>query len=412
MGKPSNYAFLTGIPDLHTRSAMKAALDRLAVLERATGGIGEITKPLASDLDTSGNRITNLSAPSHDLDAVNLIYLKRFVEARMKGLTQGVTGGPTPVPLPTPTPTPTGICYTNLLLGQPTGVPAAPNLRWFRGDFCGVNVPGLPPVAGGSGDPSVLLTPFIDRYAPADQAHCFDAYRDRGYTHWKLWWPDSRDGAGQSEDQFVTTMQMVQANGFYPVPFLYAKGYDGVNPDPTKNDSLIGKMIAGGVAQIVCVGGELDLFNTPGPMFQALIDHVTGPLVAAGCHCYVHFSEGYVAWQAPGDLGSTFWIANMGKLTGILHQKKLTWDCPTYQARLADLQIRFGTGDSGWPADSGFGHPFDIVADEYSATGRFNQTMSETEAKAMGNQAICSPGRGGIPTPLPIMGYNNGGPVV
>ena len=78
-------------------------------------------------------------------------------------------------------------------------------------------------------------------------------------------------------------------------PFLYSKAYDGVDPSATKCDSLIAALQAGGVAQIMCVGGELDLFNSPGAPLQALIDHIAG-LVVPSTNLYVHFSPGYVAW--------------------------------------------------------------------------------------------------------------------
>lgn len=416
---PTNYAFLQSIKDRGTRDAVKAVLDRVAYLEKLSANIVTVAAPLASDLDTAGKRITNLPDPQHKADAVSLDFLQRYVESRFRITAPAPASIPTPPPAPAPDPPPgpSGLtCYTDLAVGQPAGIPAAPNLRWFRGDFCGPTVPGMPAVAGGASDPSVILTPFIDRYVPADQATIIATYKAKGRTHWKLWWPDSRDaggvgGGGQTEAQFVATCQMLLANGLWPVPFLYSKVYDGPNPSPTKNDSLIAALQAGGVAQAMCVGGELDLFFDPGPVLQATIDHIAS-LVVPATNLYVHFSPGYVAWQSPGDLGSVFWNNNVGKLTGLLHQKVPDWDCGMYQARLADLLVRFGDGVSGWPTDSGLGHPFDVVADEYSAPARFDGSMSEAAAKVMGNQAICSPSQGGGPPTISIQGFNNGGPIV
>lgn len=414
----TSYALLNQITDPRVREVLKLIYDKVGGVEQQAAGIGTLTEPLADHLDAASHRLTALADPTAPADAVTLQYLRRYVQAAVAlNTTQHpIPAAPSSAPFTLP-PVPTSYtCYTDLLLGQPAGIPAAPNLRWFRGDFCGVEVPGLPPVPGGAVSPSTLLTPFIDRYSPADQALAITAYKARGYTHWKLWWPDSREaggvtGAGQTEDQFVATCQLLLANGLYPVTFLYSKAFDPVNPTPTSCDSLIAKLQAGGVAQILCVGGELDLFNTPGATLQALIDHIAG-LVVPATHLYVHFSPGYVAWQAPGDLGSAFWIANMGKLTGILHQKPPDWDCGFYQAKLADLQVRFGNGVSGWPTDSGLGHPFDIVADEYSGTDRLNGALTEAQAQLQGRQAICSPDQGGGPAPIPIMGFNNGGPHV
>lgn len=413
----SNYAFLAGIKDPQTKAAVKAILDRVANVEKLSGGIGSVTAPLTDHLDSGGNRLTNLAAPAAKTDAVTLDYMQKYLEARLRAA--GTLPAPHPIPPATtgPPPGPSNLtCFTDLTIGQPHGVPAAPNLRWFRGDFCGVRVPGLPAVDGGAGDPSTLLTPFIDRYSPADQATAIGIYKSKGYTHWKLWWPDSRvaggvGGGGQSIAQFVATCQMLQGNGLIPVPFLLSKVYDGINPAPNACDGIIAALQAGGVAQIMCVGGELDLFNDPGPPLQGIIDHMAG-LVVPATNLYVHFSPGYVAWQSPGDLGSVFWKNNINKLTGLLHQKVPDWDCGMYQARLADLLVRFGDGISGWPTDSGLGHPFDVVADEYSAPARFDGNMTEEAAILMGTQAICSPGQDGGPPTISVMGFNNGGPVV
>lgn len=414
-----NYAFLSSIKDLATRQAIKLALDRLANIEKQAAGIGGVTKALTGNLDSGGNQLKNLLDPTHKADAVTLDYLRKYVEARFQFVASTPSSVPPtpPGPNPTPPPGPSGLtCFTDLTIGQPHGIPAPGNLRWFRGDFCGMNVNGLPAVAGGAGDPTLFLTPFLDRYDPSLWPGIIAQYVSNGYTHFKLWWPDSRDaggvsGTGISEDAFVAICQMLQGNGLIAVPFLYSKVYDGFDPPVNKTDSLIAKLQAGGVAQIMCVGGELDLFNSPGPPLQALIDHIAG-LVVPATNLYVHFSPGYVAWQAPGDLGSVFWNANVNKLTGLLHQKVPDWDCGMYQARLADLLVRFGDGVSGWPTDSGLGHPFDVVADEYSAPARFDGNMTEGAAKIMGNQAICSPSQGGGPPTISIMGYNNGGPAV
>lgn len=413
----SNYAFLQSIKDKPTRDAVKIALDRLAVLEGKVPAIGTVSQALTSHLDSGNNRLTNLAAPVAKADAVTLDYLRRYVEARVGLVVAAPAGVPPVVPTPGPTPTDSGLtCFTSRAVGQPAGIPAAPNIRWWRGDMCGINLPGLPAVAGGAADPNLVLTWFIDRYSPVDQAAIIAEYKARGYTHWLLSWPDSRVGGGvgspgQSVAQFVATAQMIKANGLYPATFLFSKDFDGSDPNPALVDPVIAGLQAGGVADIMSVGWELDLFNTPGPPIQAMIDHIAA-LVVPATNLYVHFSAGIVAWQADGDLGSVFWNANVNKLTGILHQKPISWDCGMYQARLADLLVRFGAGAAGWPSASGFGHPFDTVACEYSAVARFAGSMSEGDAMIVGNQAICSPGQDSGPPPTPVMGFNNGGPAV
>lgn len=395
------YPLLDQIQDPVLQRALKLVFDKIGNVEQLSTGIGTVSAPLTAHLDAAGNQLKAVANPTAQTDAVNLQYLKQYVAAAI-ALDKKVVP---PVPVPgSPTVTPpipagTGsglVCYTALAAGQPLGAPAAPNLRWWRGDFCGISVPGLPAVSGGAADASLVFSPFLDRYSAGDQAAIITAYKAKGYTHFALSWPDSRvsggvGSSGQSIPQFVATCQSVQANGLYPCVFLTSKDFDPVDPNPASLDGIMAALIAGGCAPLVSVGWELDLFNTPGAPLQALIDHVTGTLVAAGTKVYVHFSAGIAAWQANGSLGSVFWAANVGKLTGILHQKPASWDCGEYQARIDDFMVRFGQGQAGWPQDSGFGHPFDFVAWEMGASARFAGGISEAQAQGLGNQAICTP---------------------
>ncbi len=52
-----------------------------------------------------------------------------------------------------------------------------PAPRVWAGNFCGVRVPGLPPVPGGAADPSLVLSFFYDRYGPDDQARIRQAWK-------------------------------------------------------------------------------------------------------------------------------------------------------------------------------------------------------------------------------------------
>jgi hypothetical protein len=88
-------------------------------------------------------------------------------------------------------------------LGQAAPSPVLSTLRWFRGDMCGVSVPGMPAVAGGPADSSTILTWFIDRYSPANQATIIAAYKARGYTHFLVSWPDSRVAGGVGLRRFL-----------------------------------------------------------------------------------------------------------------------------------------------------------------------------------------------------------------
>jgi len=72
------------------------------------------------------------------------------------------------------------------------------------------------------------------------------------------------------------------------------------------------------------------------------------------------------------------------------------------QARIDDIQYRFA-GHNGYPADSGFGHPFDVVAWELIASLQFdNDHPNEDDGDLRGYEAICTGG------PIPVMGFGNG----
>lgn len=415
------YPLLDRVKDPQLQQVLKLVFDKIGGVEQLSTGIGTVSQPLTTHLDSGGNQLKSVADPTAATDAVTLRYLQQYVQGAIaldKRVAPPIVppGTPSPTPAIPPAPGPGLVCHTSVAAGQPLGVPAAPNLRWWRGDFSGISVPGLPFVPGGASDTSLVFTPFLDRYSGANQTAIIAAYKARGYTHFALSWPDSRSGNAQSVAQFVGTCQMVQANGLYPCVFLTSKDFDPADPSPASLDPIMAALIAGACVPVACVGWELNLFNTPGAPLQALIDHIASVLVPTA-HLYVHFSPGIAAWQAPGSLGSVFWAANVGKLTGILHQKDPTWDCGMYQARIDDFMERFALGVGGWPLDSGLGHPFDFVGWEAGASARFSGGMTEAQGQQLGSQAICTPAVSITAGPFAgqsyvVQGFGNGGPIV
>ena len=306
-----------------------------------------------------------------------------------------------------------GVCNVTLAIAQPGGIPVRPNLRWWRANFIGIIVPGLPAIPGGStAHPDLLLTPFIDRYGPADQALAIAAYQAHNYTHWVMWWPDSR-AYGQSIADFVTTCQMLQGAGFYVVVNLLSKVYDPRNPTDAEVgaavDGVVAALEAVNAADAYIVGFELDLWTDPGRSgdpttnIQDIIDHVVALVDPSVTPCYVHFSTGTASWQRDGEFTYSFWNPNVNKLTGLLYQYYQP-TCPDMQNQFLDVQVRFG-GSNGFVNDSGFGHPFDVVAFELGANEFFNGNISYADVEALGFQSIYSP----VPSPgVPVMGSGNG----
>ncbi len=277
--------------------------------------------------------------------------------------------------------------------------------RLWAGNFCGVRVVGLPPVADGSSDASLVLSWFYDRYASVSRAAILHAWSERGYTHVVLSWPDSR-AFGQTPAQFLDTCQELIANGFYPCVFLTSKDFDPRDDAATILACLEEVLpLLVGVVPLVCIGWELNLFLGATPL-QTLIDAIAPRFTPSSCRVYVHFSEGVSAWQQPGGTFADFWTANVGKLTGVLRQKILAQTPAQYRddsGGIRDVLARFA-GGFNCPADSGFGHPFDDVELEISAQLQFNGQMTEAQGDALGRWAIDTPPVGDVR----VMGSGNG----
>lgn len=279
-------------------------------------------------------------------------------------------------------------------LGLPTPFEPAP--RYWRGNMCGVRVPGVLSVAGGARDASLILSWFYDRYHTAQEREQIRAeWKSRGYTHVLLSWPDSRN-AGKSIVDFVGTIKELTEDGFFPCVMLSSKDYDGHSAASVKEGLIHVLPALVEVAPAVCVGWELSLWLTPSDV-QELIDFVAPYFTPSKTPVYVHFQERYMAFQKDGGSNADFWKANVGKLTGLLAQKMLSQDKAQFRDWINDCLQRFA---------GGFGMPkgFDFVMLEITAQEQFNGNMSEAQGDAMGQFAIDSPAVGNAR----VMGSGNG----
>lgn len=428
------YPNLPLINDPHLAKALKVISDRINKLTGQQQANADVIPPFNNDVDLVFQRLVDIGTPIDLSDGVSYGYARsQIIEAVEKanldvlrtgrvGPGNGIIPAPAPPPpkpqpghppLPPPTgpPNPGGPnpypCHTDISKGQPGGIPNS--LRWFKGNFCGIRVPGIESIPGGAGDASLVFTPFLDRYSPDSQSAILSSYRNHGYSHFKLSWPDSRDGNGQSVAQFIGTVGRVQAAGLNPVVFLSAKGYDDPGNFPGAVNPIIGPLKAAGV-QLFCVGWELSLWMSPQQCQNAIDYCVSQGLTEASGHLlYVHFQVGYPSFQFNGERTAAFWQRNVGKLTGLLYQADPSDSCADLQtgnpttgkSGLIDIQLRCA-GGAFWPTDTGFGHPVDCVADELTAMTQFFGGLSEGGGDQQGFYAICSPG------PVAISGSNNG----
>ncbi len=296
------------------------------------------------------------------------------------------------------------------LTAQPFKQPFKVAPRFWKAQMCGLRILNLPPVAGGASDPTLFLSWFYGRYTASWRTTIRLAMKDKGYTHWVLSWPDER-AAGCSPERFGLLCRELIKDGFYPCPFLYSKDYD-----PTDFAGIMANIQPVlphiiGLVPLVCIGWELSIALSPATV-QLLIDALAPQFTPAGTRVYVHFQQGYFAFEVdrPGATTADFWKLQVGKLTGVLYQRVQTgdpWDKPMFQARLADCTSRCA-GNFYMPTDSGFGHPFDTVALEITAVDQFNGAMSEAEGNTWGDVAIDTPGESGPAGVVFVQGSGNG----
>lgn len=279
--------------------------------------------------------------------------------------------------------------------------PFTPCPREYSGDMCGCRIPGLPAVPGGANDPALFLSWFYDRYDSSTRAIARAANHQRTYTDLLLSWPDARVN-GCSPEQFRDICQELIADHITPCVMWCSKDIDAHDVPSIKAAVQPALDLLIGILPRACVGWELSLWLSP-TQVQELIDWMAPQVTPWGCRLYVHFQQGYFAFQQPGGVTADFWKANVGKLTGVLHQRDLSWDPDMYQARIVDCLQRFA-GGFGFPKDSGFGHPFDFIALEITAAVQFNGQMSEGSGQAWGRTAINTPPSGGVK----VMGSGNG----
>lgn len=388
-----------------TKKALQNLFDRMGALERQAANIGTVSSPLSTHLDSNGNRLTNLADPTAPQDAVTKLFLQKFVAAAISQSTPIVI---TPTPgNPEPPPPSPGTINTDITLAQPGGIPPAPNLRWFRGNMCGIRVAGLPAIAGVP-DPTLVLTWLYHAYTnPADRQSILANYVGHGYTHFHLSWPDAR-AFGVSPAQYVGLAQEISGAGLYCGHFWTSKDEDTGKDVATIMADVTPVMQACQAAGVIpwsSVGWELSLWRTATEV-QQLIDAMAAVLVP-GTNLYVHFQEDYIAFQQAGGVTADFWNIQVGKLTGVLHQKRISDDNALYQARIVDGLQRFA-GNDGFVNDSGFGHPFDYVTFEVSAASQFGDGMSESVGDSIGLAGILAPAQSGPAGTVAVMGYGNG----
>ena len=284
--------------------------------------------------------------------------------------------------------------------------PIAP--RVYRGQMCGIRLAGAPPVEGGAADSSLILSWFYGRY-PADwRAKIRAAFLKSNYPDVLVSWTDDR-AVGISPAGHVSLLTELCRDGLRPCEMLSSKVYcpqDDAAGTLSVINEVLPRLVNADCVSRYCVGFEMNLWNTYESL-QAIIDGVKAQVVPAR-RLSVHFSPGYADWRPdrPGSTFADFWNPNVGKLSSLWHQADTKWSDADYQARLADVTSRFA-GNFNVSPDSGFGHPFDCIALEITASQQF-EGMSEADGDRRAMVALSTPPQSGPAGNVIIMGSGNG----
>jgi len=308
--------------------------------------------------------------------------------------------------------------------------PPGRDVLFYRGQFCGLRVPGAPPVPGGPDDPALMMACLLDRYPPECQDRFLQTYAGYGYTHLQrsighaLANPDG-SWAGVSLAQFIALNQRAQRIGlFADVWFLGGEALMTRDQDATYWQPIlqpvIDALLAAQAIDSACVGWQLDQYNQPGNALIGIIAYVADALPPT-IPVFTHWvNEALAWWKTGGEVWTdrygainvhdrfSWWLAMRPYLTGGHHQGNTTMartDPGLYQAKMRDTLNPFSDGRMGWSRRSGVEVPFRLTVFECTAQDQFNGACPEDEGDLVGYLLTCTKGdgNGGV-----MAGYGNG----
>lgn len=293
--------------------------------------------------------------------------------------------------------------------------PSKPDKRFYRGNFSGIRVPGLPPVKDGKnatvpgGDTSFLYTSHLPRY-PLDWQHkaCED-YAAHGYTHFFMHLAntisDAEDSAHMSLDDYIAAARVAQSYKLWlDTSVLFGPRDATADYYRPRFDSIIRRLYDAGVLDLATVSMQLDLWNSPYGL-RTIIDWF-GPLVKSldsSIPVASHWANHACAWYGKdgnGDSGfkDRFEYWNYYHATGFM-------DWAYFQQ------------DTGAPLDDTEGRlselmkTCDVVGFELTAQAQFDAAwtadrvdVDEDHGDLVGYCALCTTGG-----PYRVAGYGNGG---
>ncbi len=339
-------------------------------------------------------------------------------------------GGPTPPPpiiRPPLGPYPQPVNYPTELGFHP---PPIPDLYFYRGNFCGLHLPGAPWVPGANeANPDCVMACLLDNYPPAWQEKYLDTYAGYGYTHLQRSIGHSLYYGGTVASH-IQLSKKAQSIGLYADEwFLGGEALKTPNADAAYwapiLQPIIDQMLGAGAIDHACVGWQLDQLNwdAPGNPLISIIAYVAKALPAK-IPLYTHWMNEALAWWKTGgenwydpQFGNTWvdnrfswWWAMQPYLTGGHHQgdnQMALTDPRLYGDKMLDTLNPFngdkGKGDMG--QSQRYNHqPFQMTVFENMAQYEFDGKATETQGDTSSYLLMCIRGANNSH----LSGYGNG----
>lgn len=326
-------------------------------------------------------------------------------------LLTGATSKPWPTPVPRAPlgPFPPPVTYDHVLPFTP---PPPRTLDFYRGNFCGLQIPGAPLVPGGSSD--VMMACLLDNYPREWQDRFLLQYAQDGYSHLQRSIGHSIF-YGHPIEEHIELSQRAQGDYglFCDEWFLGAEAFNAFRQDVTYwkpiMDPILDQLLGAGVVDHACVGWQLDQFNAPGNTLIAIIKYFAERLPPT-CPLFTHWVNEALAWWKTGgevwtdQYGSvnvvdrfTWWFVMQPYLTGGHHQGDTTMartNPQLYQDKMKDTLDPFsghlGKGNMGRSHRGGMPKDFALTVFECTAQDQFDGRCSELEGDTVGYILTCT----------------------
>lgn len=307
------------------------------------------------------------------------------------------------------------------------------DLYFYRGNFCGIRIPGAPVVPGSNpSNPECVMSALLDVYPDWVVDQYLEIYF-RYYTHLQrslghaLYYTDF--------ERFKAVSRRVRATGLYNDVWMIANEFPGFrfNQDASfwqpKLDPYIDAMLGEGLIDLACPSWQMDqvMMEAPGNPTISIIAYVANKLprnIPVNTHW---MNEALAWWKTGGEIWTdplhwpngimvddrfTWWYAMQPYLTGG-HQQGDTQAAlhrtADYQSSLCDTLDYFAgrtdkgnTGKSQRRVDAG--EDFRLNVYEDSAQDQFDGKTSESVGDGVGYALTCTHGWGNSH----LSGYGNG----